>query len=71
MAKKKAAKGKKKMSSKMTPWLKFSYPCMQDLGIKLKRGVKWTGAQKKKHRACVVKKARAAGISMDASKGKK
>ena len=71
MAKKKKAKSKgakrkkkRKVSPAMLPWLRFSYPCMEEMGLKLKKGKKWTAAQKKRHKACVMKKARAAGLKV-------
>lgn len=52
----------------MKAWLKFGHPCRQALGIKPFK--KASPKQKSELKACVVKKARAIGISMNGSKKK-
>jgi hypothetical protein len=52
----------KKIAPKMRAWLKYGYACRQ--ALKIKPFKKIPGAQKKKLEACVMNKARAAGMKV-------
>lgn len=52
----------RKVAPKMKAWLKYGHGCRKALGMKpFKKG---TSAQKKKLSACVMAKARAAGMKV-------
>lgn len=53
---------KRKPAPKMQAWLKYGYSCRKDLGIKPFK--KSTAAQKRRLTACVMSKARAAGLKV-------
>jgi hypothetical protein len=52
----------RKISPAMKPWLKFGYVCAKAAGVKNFK--KRTPAQKKAVKACVMSKARAAGMKI-------
>ena len=56
------AKKGRKTAPKMQAWLKFGYGCRKTLGIKPFK--KSTPAQKKRLEACVMQKARGAGMKV-------
>lgn len=58
----------RKIPAAMKPWLKFGPTCQRAAGIKPFK--KQSAAQKRAVKACVTKKARAAGMSMGGAKGK-
>jgi hypothetical protein len=53
---------KRKTAPKMQAWLKFGYACRKTLGIRPFK--KSTPAQKKRLEACVMQKARGAGMKI-------
>lgn len=58
----------KVIAPEMKAWLKFGYPCRKSLGIAPFK--KSNSKQKAELKSCVMKRARAAGISLNGSKKK-
>lgn len=56
----------RKVPDAMKPWLKYGFSCRKTLGLKPFK--KSTPAQKKKLKACVMAKARAAGMKISGKK---